>query len=215
MEYQKIINLLENTPNQPTKFRTKNWVEINDDSRGTYNTNSQIKFKTAMLRSRLCDYSNAYILVGATITITGAGKDDAVRRLDERNNKIFKVIIFKDCAPFIDCINEINNTQIDNAKYIDVVMPMYNLIEYSYNYSKTLWSLWQYYRDDPNDYITESKSSKYKIKITGKTPAPGNTKNVKIAVPLKYLSNFWRTLQMPLVDWEINLILTWSVLFHL
>ena len=67
MEYEKIINLLKNTPNQPTKFRTKNWVEINDDSRGTYNTNSQIRFKTSMLRSSLCDYSEAYILVSGNI----------------------------------------------------------------------------------------------------------------------------------------------------
>ena len=71
MEYQKIINLLDKTPNQPTKSRTKNWVEIIDDSRGTYNTNSQFKFKTSMLRSRLCDYSDGYILATKTITITG------------------------------------------------------------------------------------------------------------------------------------------------
>ena len=83
MEYQK-INLLDNTPNQPTKFRTKNWVEINDDSRGTYNTNSQIKFKTSMLRSSLCDCSDAYILVSQLlVTITGEGNSDAARRLDE------------------------------------------------------------------------------------------------------------------------------------
>ena len=69
MEYQKIINLLENTPNQPTKFRTKKWVEINDETRGTYNTNSQIKFKTSMLRLSLCDYSDACILVSGTITV--------------------------------------------------------------------------------------------------------------------------------------------------
>ena len=123
MEYQKIINLLDNKPNQTTKFRTKNWVEINDDSRGTYNTNSQNKFKTSMLRSSLCDYSDAYILVSGTVTITAAGDDDAARRLDERN----KAVIFKNCVPFTDCISKINNTQIDNAKYTDVVMPMYNL----------------------------------------------------------------------------------------
>ena len=122
MEYEKIINLLENTPNQPNKFRTKNWVEINDDSRGTYNTNSQIRFKTSMLRSSLCDYSEAYILVSRTIKISGARNNDAARRLYERN----KQVIFKNCAPFTDCISEINNTQIDNAKYIDVVMPVYN-----------------------------------------------------------------------------------------
>ena len=133
MEYQKIINLLNNTLNQPTKFRTKNWTEINDDLRGTCNTNSQIKFKTSMLRTSLCDYNDAYILVNGTITITAAGDNDAARRLDERN----KGVIFNNCVPFTDCISEINNTQIDNTKYIDVVMPMHNLIEYSDNYLKT------------------------------------------------------------------------------
>ena len=93
-----------------------------------------------MLIASSCDYSNAYILVSRTTTITGAGNDDAVRRLDERN----KGIIFKNCAPFTDCISEINNTQTDDAKYKDVVMPMYNLIEYSDNYLKTSRSLWQY-----------------------------------------------------------------------
>ena len=125
--------MLENTPNQLTKFRTKNWVDINYDLRGTYNTNSQIKFKTSMLRTSLCDYNDAYILVNGTITITAAGDNDAARRLDERN----KGLIFNNCVPFTDCISEINNTQIDNTKYIDVVMPMHNLIEYSDNYLKT------------------------------------------------------------------------------
>ena len=87
---------------------------------------------------------------------------------------------------------------------------MYNLIEYSDNYSKTSGSLWQYYKDDPNDNITQSESFKSKIKITGKTPAAGNTKDVEIIVPLKYLSNFWRTLEMPLINCEVKLILTWS-----
>ena len=89
-------------------------------------------------------------------------------------------------------------------------MLMYNLIEYSDNYLKTSGNLWQYYRDDPNDNITQTESFKYKIKITGKTPAADNTKDVEIAVPLKYLSNFWRTLEMLLINCEINLILTWS-----
>ena len=86
---------------------------------------------------------------------------------------------------------------------------MYNFIEYGNNYSKTSGSLWQNYRDDPNDTITESESFKYKIKITGKTPAAGNTKDVKTAVLLIYFSNFWRILEMSLIKWEINLILTW------
>ena len=105
-----------------------------------------------MLRSSLWDYSDAYVLVSGTITITGAENDDAARRLDERN----KGVIFKNCAPFTDCTSEINNTQIDNAKYIDAVMPIYNLIEYSDDYLKTSGSLSQYYRDDPNDNITPS-----------------------------------------------------------
>ena len=194
-----------NESNQPSKFRTENWVEINDESRGTY-TGNDIKFKTTMLRSNLCDYADAYILVKGTITITGAGDDAAARRADERN----KGVIFKNCAPFTKCISRINNTDIDNAQDIDIVMPMYNLIEYSDNYSKTSGSLWQYYKDDPNDNITQSESFKSKIKITGKTPAAGNTKDVEIIVPLKYLSNFWRTLEMPLINCEVSLFLTWS-----
>ena len=133
MEYQTIANLIDdNTLNQPSKFRTRNWVEINDESRGAYNVNSQIKFKTTMLKSSLCDYSDAYIPVKGTITIAGAGNDAAARQADERN----KGVIFKNCAPFINCISEISNTQIDNAKDIDIVMSMYNLIEYSDNYAK-------------------------------------------------------------------------------
>ena len=139
MEYQKIINLFGNKPNQPTKFRTKNWIEINDESRGMFNTNSQIKFKTSMLRSSLCNYSDAYILVSGTTTISGKGADDAAKKLDE----IHKRVLFKTCAPFTACISEINNTQIDNTKYVDVVMSMYNLTEYSDN-SKTAGRLWHY-----------------------------------------------------------------------
>ena len=89
-------------------------------------------------------------------------------------------------------------------------MPMYNLIEYSDNYSKTSGSLWQYYKDDPNDNIANSESFTFKVKITGTTPNNDNTKDVKIIVPLKYLSNFWRTLEIPLINCEVNLILTWS-----
>ena len=208
MEYQKLANLIDdNTPNQPSKFRTRNWVEINDESRGVYNVNSQIKFKTTMLKSSLCDYTDAYIVVKGTITIAGAGADAAARQADERN----KGVIFKNCAPFINCISEINNTQIDNAKDIDIVMSMYSLIEYSDNYAKTTGSLWQYFRDDDGDGdnidIEDSKSFKSKVKITGKTPNNYNEKDVEKMVPLKYLSNFWRTLET-LINCEVNLILT-------
>ena len=182
-----------------------NWVEINHESRGNY-SNSEINFKTTILRSNLCDYEDSYILVKGTITITGAGDNDAARRVDERD----KGVTFKNCAPFPKCISRINNTDIDNAQDIDIVMPMYNLIEYSDNYSKTSRSLWQYYKDDPNNNLADSKSFKFKVKITGTTPVAGNTKDVEIIVPLKYLSNFWKTLEMPLINCEINLILTWS-----
>ena len=123
MGYQKIAN-------QPSKFRTRNWIEINDESRGTY-TSNDIKFKTTMLRSNLCDYADGYILVKRTITITATGDDDATNRADERD----KGVTFKNCAPFTKCVIRINN---NNAQDIDIVMPMYNLIEYSNNYSKNL-----------------------------------------------------------------------------
>ena len=167
MEYQKIENLIDDTSNQPSKFRTRNWVEINDEARGAYNVNSQIKFKTPMLKSSLCDYSDVYnvnsqikfktpmlksslcdysdvyILVKGTISVNNTAAGGAAA------NNINKKIIFKNCAPFTNCINQINNTQIDNAKDIDIVMPMYNLTEYSDNYAKTTGSLWQYCKDIP------------------------------------------------------------------
>ena len=213
MEYQKIANLIDDTSNQPSKFRTRNWVEINDESRGAYNVNSQIKFKTTMLKSSLCDYSDAYIFVKGTITVNNTAAAGA-----SANNTNRKVI-FKNCAPFTNCISEINNTQIDNAKDIDIVMPMYNLIEYSDNYAKTTGSLWQYCKDIPardnNNEIIEfaagntTDSFNFKAKITNQTGNDG-TKDVEIIVPLNYLSNFWRTLEMPLINCEVNLILTWS-----
>ena len=178
--------MIDDASNQPSKFRTKNWVEINDESERTYNVNSQIKFKTTMLKSSLCDYSDGYILVKGKITITGRAMDDAAIQVDERD----KGVAFKNWAPFTNCISEINNTQVDNAKDIDIVMPMYNLIEYSDNYAKTSESLWQYFRDEPDDNLAASESFKSKIKITGKTPNDDNEKDVEIMVPLKYFSKF-------------------------
>ena len=206
MEYQKITNLLDDSSNTTSKFRTKNWVEINDESRGTYNYDKQIKFKTGMLKSSFCDYSDAYILVKGKIAITGAGDDAAARQADERD----KGVAFKNCAPFTDCISKINNTEVDSCQDIDIVMLMYNLIQYSDNYAKTSGSLWQYYRDEPNDNLADSESFKSKIKIPGKTTNDCNEKDVEIMVPLKYLSNFWRTIEMPLINCEVILFLTWS-----
>ena len=151
--------MLESTSDYLSKFRTRNWEETNDESRGNY-PNSDIRFKTTMLRSNLCHYADSYILVKGTITITGAGDDVAARQADERNEGV----TFKSCAPFTKCISRINNTDIDNAHDMDIVMPMYNLIEYSDNYSKTSGGLWQYYKDDPNNNLADSKSFKSKVK---------------------------------------------------
>ena len=214
MEYEKIANLIDDTSNQPSKFRTKNWVEINDESRDTYHHNSQIKFKIAMLKSSLCDYSDAHVLVKGTISVNNTAAEGAAA------NNTNKKVIFKNCAPFTNCISEINNTQVGNAKDIDIIMPMYNLIEHSDNYAKASGSLWKYCLDIPpldnnNNAITFfteanlTESFNFKEKITGQTGDNG-TKDVEIMVPLKYLSSFWRTLEMPLINCEVNLILTWS-----
>ena len=137
MEYQKIADLLDSASNQPSKLWTRNWIEINDEWRGTY-TGSDIKSKTTMVRSNLCDYVDAYILVKGTIKIVGAGNNDAAKRLDKRNAGAG----FKNCAPFTKCIIRINNADIDTAQDTDIVMSIYNLTEYSKNYSKTFESLW-------------------------------------------------------------------------
>ena len=164
-----------------------------------------------MSKSNLCDYSDAYILVKGTISVNNTAAA-AVNNDDKK-------VIFKNCAPFTNFISEINNTQVDNAKDIDIVMPMYNLIAYSDNYAKTTGSLWRYCKDIParnnnnniinftEDNLTDSFNSK--VKFTGQSGDDG-TKDVKIMVPLKYLSHFWRTLEIPLINCEINLILTWS-----
>ena len=143
MEYEKIANLLGDESNKISKFKTRKWIEINDDSIGTYNPGSQIKFIATMIKSSLCDYSDAYIHVKGTITVNNTAAADA------NANNTNKKVIFKNCTPFTNCISEINNTDIDNAKNIDIVMPMYNLIEYSDNYSKTSGNSWQYTQEIP------------------------------------------------------------------
>ena len=134
MDHQKIINLLDDTTNQPSKFSTRNWVEINDESKERYD-NSNIRFKTSLIKSNLCDYSDSYILAKETITVPNVAAAGAA--VINTNRKA----MFKDCAPFTDCITEINNIQVDDAQKIDVVMPMYNLIGYSDAYSKASGSL--------------------------------------------------------------------------
>ena len=153
MEHQKVMHLLDNISNQLSKFKTKNWIEINDQSRVVDNTNSDIRFKTATLKSSLCDYSDASILVKGRITITGARANAAEKQPDERN----KGVTFKSCAPFTNCKSEINNRKIDTNDF-DIVRPVYNLIEYNDNYSKTYGRLWRYYKEEPNDNSADSES---------------------------------------------------------
>ena len=169
-----------------------------------------------MLRSSFCDYCDAYILVKGNITVNNTAADGAVA------NNTNKKVIFKNCAPFTSCINKINNEQIDNAQCIDIVMPMYNLIEYSENQSKTSGSIWQYCKEIPavdnNGAITHfngvntNHSFKFKTKITGQTGDGNNSTiavrvDIVIMVPLKYLSNFLRTLEMSLINCDLELLL--------
>ena len=161
MVYQKIINFLDNTPNKSTKFRIKNCVKINHDLLWTYNTNSQTKFKTSVLKSSL--------LVTGTISIANTVTKGAA------SNNNDKQVAFKNCFPFTDCIIEINSTQVDNAKDVDVLISMYNLIWYNDNDSKTVRRLWQYYRDEPllttvgfiDNFPDNSASFRFKQKLTG------------------------------------------------
>ena len=123
-------------------------MEIYDQSEGNYNVNKEVRIKTSMLRLDLCDYSNAYIVVKGTITI-----------VRPNNTKINKEVTFKNNAPFINCISKINVVKIDNAEDLDIVRPMYNLLEYSKNYKKTTGSLWNYYRDESSNPLFSNSES--------------------------------------------------------
>ena len=153
----------------------------------------------------MCDYAEAYILVDGTISADAA---DANTRL-----------ALKNCAPFTKCNLEINNEHVDTAENLDIVMPMYNLIEYSDNYQDSSATLYQYKRDKPpeDDAIADltadnSDSFKYKISLISNQVVADNIarRSVKVVVPLKYLSNFFRSLEMPLINCEIKLNLTWK-----
>ena len=148
-----------------------------------YDYNSEIKFKTSIIRSNLCDYSYAYLHVKATITVPNTAAQGAVV------NNTNKKVIFKNCPPFTNCIGEINNTQVDDAQDIDIVTLMYNLIKYSHAYSKITESLWQYYRDEPaldknnnnTDFPANNNNNisfKFKQQIKGQT-GNGGTKLLK------------------------------------
>ena len=163
-----------------------------------------------MLRSDLCDFSDAYIVVKAIITVTNSNNANYNKKSALKNN-----------APFTSCISKINNRLIGNAEDLDIVMSMYSLLDYSKNYRKTTGSFWNYYRDEQNSgiggennnvnySIKDSKSFDYKTSITEKLEGLNTAKDAEIVVPLKHLRNLWRILDMPLINCEINLILTWS-----
>ena len=204
MEFQKFINLLDITPSDedlPT-FITKKWIEVYDQSEKKYSANKEIRIKTSMLWFDLRDFSDAYIVVKGDITLEG----------DNDTNKYIRNLAFKNNAPFINCISKINGVKIDNAEDLDVVMPMYNLLEYSKSYKKTTGSLWNYYGDEPSDPLNNiSRSFKYKTSILEKTPRDNDSLiNAEVVIPLKCLSNFWRNLNIPLINCKVELILTWS-----
>ena len=151
MEYDKIKNLLlseDNESEQLFKFVTREYVEVNS-LLNSYNENKSIRFKTPMLRSNLCDYSDAYILVKGTIAVAG--------------NRQNKPLILKNNAPFISCITRINAELIEDANDLDIVMPMYNLLEYSKNYRKTIGSLYNYNRDELSDNANDDNFSNIKV----------------------------------------------------
>ena len=204
MENQKIINLLDKIDTDSKHFATKKWYIINDENNTNYGVNKDtgadnpdtIKYDTRVLKPNLCDYAETHILIDGTIRATNSV--NATR------------LALKNCAPFTKCNLEINDEHVDTAKNLDIVMPMYNLIEYSDNYQDSSATLYQYKRDEPpeDDAVADltannSDSLKYKIKLLGNVTevagdAAGVRKlNVKVVIPLKYLSNFFRSLEMP------------------
>ena len=198
METQKIVNFLNGSDNEKSKF-TKKWYVINSESKSNYSPDNRKFFLTSSLESSLCAYSDAYALVTGNITVIDSNANTKVA--------------FKNCAPFRECSTDINENVIDEAEHINIAMPMYNLIEYSDNYSDTSGSLWQFKRDEiegdvdltVNAQHIPNNSSSFKYKSSFIT----NRNGVKIVVPLKYLSNFWRSLEMPLINCNVELSLEW------
>ena len=230
MEYDKINNLLlseDNESEKLSKFVTREYVRVNGLS-NMYNENKSIRFKTPMLRSNLCDYSDAYILVKGTTTVMAPGVNNNANNIRDKRNR---PVILKNNAPFVSCITRINGELIEDVDDFDIVMSMYNLLEYSKNYRKTIGSLYNYYRNelsndaDDNKFdnikVVNSNTFKYKNKITGNTynvdaGAQGydvnknGTQEVELAIPLKYLGNFSRALNIPLISCQVSLELKWD-----
>ena len=155
MEFNKINNLLGPAHDKVRRFITKKWIEVQSQSGSICNTSKPIRFKTSMFRSDLCDYSDAYVWVKGKITVT-----------NENDNADFnKELTLTNNAPFISCISKINGELVENAEDLDIVMPMYNLLEYSKNYEKTSGSLFNYYTDEPSELITGNGDKEINISI--------------------------------------------------
>ena len=229
MKYDKINNLLLSEDSEIlSKFVTREYVRVNSLF-NTYNENKSIRFKTPMLRSNLCDYSDAYIVVKGTITVTAPGANNDANNIRDKRNR---PLILKNNVPFVSCITRINGELIGDADDLDIVIiPMYNLLEYSKNYRKTIGSLYNYYRDELNDgadnnnfdniKVVNSNTFKYKNKITSNTynvdagvdgydVNKNGKQEIELALPLRYLDNFWRTLNIPLISCEVSLELKWN-----
>ena len=179
-----------------------------DKNTGANNPNT-IKYDTRVLKPNLCDYAEVYILVDGTIRAVAANAAGAAAVR----------LAFKNCAPFTKCNLEINDDHVDTAENLDIVMPMYNLIEYSDNYQDSSATLYQYKRDEPPEAdaiadLTANNSSSFKYKVNLlDNPVPTNLivkRNLKLFIPLKYLGNFFRSLEMPLINCKIKLNLTWK-----
>ena len=175
-------------------LQQQKWYFIDSESKGKYSHHDLIKFLTKSIASSLCDYSDGYILV----TGNNAVKRRSTTKTAHTALDAVTQVAFKNCVPFRRCSTEIDGTLVDEANFINITMPMYNLIEYSDNYSDTSGSLWDFKRDEivNNADVTNDNNApsfKYKASIIGNTENNGTKNGVKIAVPLKYLSNFWRS----------------------
>ena len=210
-----------------SKFVTREYVRVNS-LLNTYNENKSIRFKTPMLRSNLCDYSDAYILVKGTITVTAPGANNGANNIRDKRNR---PLILENNAPFVSCITRINGELIEDANDLNIVIPMYNLLEYSKNYRKTIRSLYNYYRDelsgddDDNNFdnikVVNSNTFSNKNKIIGNTcnvdagvdgydVNKNGKQEIELAIRLKYSGKFWRALNIPLISCEVSLELKWN-----
>ena len=190
------MNLLKNSENKYSKFPTRKWCVTDSESKGNYSNHDPITFLTKSIESNLCDYSDAYILVTVDIAVK---RRNAVDTADIALGAITQVA-FKNCAPFEKCSTEIDSVLVDEVNFINITVPMYNMIKYSDSYSDTSGSLWSFKRDEVTDNADvtnddNASSFKYKVSNIDNTKNNGTKNGIKIAVPLKYLTNFWEILR--------------------